>query len=342
MGIIPARAGFTRRPRWRAPRPTDHPRSRGVYPAQSGPPPHSTGSSPLARGLPRRVLRAARGRGIIPARAGFTRSSRTQTTGRRDHPRSRGVYRRSLRMGRTWIGSSPLARGLRGAALRIPRRPGIIPARAGFTLHRRRDRSQHADHPRSRGVYPQQRPRSPSPWGSSPLARGLPKEGSDQAAPSRIIPARAGFTRHRVRVLLQRPDHPRSRGVYPAMTPSLEGGPGSSPLARGLRCSLTGKRFTEGIIPARAGFTSKGDQESSGRRDHPRSRGVYPTTAELNKGLHGSSPLARGLRKPSTDTTPPSRIIPARAGFTDAGMASAAMPSDHPRSRGVYGCSWTR
>ena len=30
------------------------------------------------------------------------------------------------------------------------------------------------------------------------------------------------------------------------------------------------------------------------------------------------------------------RIIPARAGFTDMAVGIANMPTDHPRSRGVY------
>ena len=30
------------------------------------------------------------------------------------------------------------------------------------------------------------------------------------------------------------------------------------------------------------------------------------------------------------------RIIPARAGFTAASLATSVMPRDHPRSRGVY------
>ena len=73
----------------------------------------SAGSSPLARGLlePRPVnLGGAR---IIPARAGFTAKKRAERLERTDHPRSRGVYAGTLLVGRGWLGSSPLARGLR-------------------------------------------------------------------------------------------------------------------------------------------------------------------------------------------------------------------------------------
>ena len=49
--IIPARAGFTRPAQSPTRRTRDHPRSRGVYAAGSGPPASPPGSSPLARGL---------------------------------------------------------------------------------------------------------------------------------------------------------------------------------------------------------------------------------------------------------------------------------------------------
>ena len=71
-GIIPARAGFTCRPRREASSSADHPRSRGVYGRGFLPFPLRWGSSPLARGLRRKAVRSRRRGGIIPARAGFT------------------------------------------------------------------------------------------------------------------------------------------------------------------------------------------------------------------------------------------------------------------------------
>ena len=92
-GIIPARAGFTRPPTAAAPPSWDHPRSRGVYLMPSTSFFGMAGSSPLARGLQgHRVTRMGASR-IIPARAGFTFLSPSFTHFRRDHPRSRGVYR---------------------------------------------------------------------------------------------------------------------------------------------------------------------------------------------------------------------------------------------------------
>ena len=72
VGIIPARAGFTRGVHGRA----------GAHP----------GSSPLARGLPPGPGRRHSPRRIIPARAGFTGGYEPGSLGMRDHPRSRGVY----------------------------------------------------------------------------------------------------------------------------------------------------------------------------------------------------------------------------------------------------------
>ena len=52
--------------------PKDHPRSRGVYAGADLLDADPAGSSPLARGLPRREASEAAVRRIIPARAGFT------------------------------------------------------------------------------------------------------------------------------------------------------------------------------------------------------------------------------------------------------------------------------
>ena len=93
--------------------------------------------------------------------------------------------------------------------------------------------------------------------GSSPLARGLRPDDPDASSTTRIIPARAGFTRRVCQVIWAVEDHPRSRGVYFAWK-----------------------------IPLISEFT-----------DHPRSRGVYIIASTVDLELPGSSPLARGLRR---------------------------------------------
>ena len=91
------------------------------------------------------------------------------------------------------------------------------------------------DHPRSRGVYAEP-------------AYNFPYTGW-------IIPARAGFT---------------ATGQE-----EIVGRAGSSPLARGLRYEVDGRRYLTGIIPARAGFTPCAASTGTCPLDHPRSRGVY-------------------------------------------------------------------
>ena len=172
------------------------------------------------------------------------------------------------------------------------------------------------DHPRSRGVYPCEPPRWATTKGSSPLARGLPRQRAHHSETGRIIPARAGFTGKASRRASRAMDHPRSRGVYPPARLRITDIEGSSPLARGLRGNRPLPLHGDRIIPARAGFTRRRRRPSSASADHPRSRGVY--FSWIN------------------DTLIPGRIIPARAGFTTGAHGVGGTFKDHPRSRGVY------
>ena len=70
--IIPARAGFTNVLYPHSLIIGDHPRSRGVYQAQSTANIQNQGSSPLARGLLNVIHTSFSVKRIIPARAGFT------------------------------------------------------------------------------------------------------------------------------------------------------------------------------------------------------------------------------------------------------------------------------
>ena len=192
--IIPARAGFTVRSRPRGCSPGDHPRSRGVYDGALGNLIFKHGSSPLARGLraaPWRLPPAGR---IIPARAGFTSGGGSLGGCRADHPRSRGVYGGNTTHPPRPAGSSPLARGLLENGCLQSTAPGIIPARAGFTLRVDHSHDAGQDHPRSRGVYIDGLGERLHVGGSSPLARGLLGAYWVGLCEGGIIPARAGFT----------------------------------------------------------------------------------------------------------------------------------------------------
>ena len=172
-GIIPARAGFTRQPPAERPAVTDHPRSRGVYSIVRADDPDYEGSSPLARGLQFNLSGDKVTHGIIPARAGFTTLRHCRRRRTEDHPRSRGVYAGLMLNDPSPPGSSPLARGLLNERKFTTNKPGIIPARAGFTRPRPQQPRWCRDHPRSRGVYWKLLSRKKISAGSSPLARGL-------------------------------------------------------------------------------------------------------------------------------------------------------------------------
>ena len=193
---------------------------------------------------------------------------------------------------------------------------GIIPARAGSTHPYQTKARETPDHPRSRGVYRKRHVNTNGRTGSSPLARGLQVQWRDAAAPSGIIPARAGSTKGKPREHL------------------LPGG--SSPLARGLPRHHRRSRCCRRIIPARAGSTSGVGLNSAFAADHPRSRGVYLAALAGRAGFSGSSPLARGLRGLPGRSPAGGRIIPARAGSTAEVAEEDRLSGDHPRSRGVY------
>ena len=213
------------------------------------------GSSPLARGLHVSGFGDCSSTRIIPARAGFTLGIDPNTNTDTDHPRSRGVYIPLPVRDVPTAGSSPLARGLPSRPPRGGREDRIIPARAGFTATRLSRRGDSRDHPRSRGVYVVGSGTVSRNSGSSPLARGLLALARGPYHWTRIIPARAGFTRHSTHSSWSPQDHPRSRGVYYALTTPLVVPIGSSPLARGLRFPGTAHWRNMRIIPARAGFT---------------------------------------------------------------------------------------
>ena len=56
----------------------------------------------------------------------------------------------------------------------------------------------------------------------------------------------------------------------------------------------------------------------------------------MSASARGSSPLARGLLVGAGQVHVAPGIIPARAGFTQPVTQKRRVPSDHPRSRGVY------
>ena len=133
-GLIPARAGNTRRSLHGGRSRRAHPRSRGEHFVLSARLLWRMGSSPLARGTRPLVSDKISQGGLIPARAGNTVTGEVSGGG--------------------VAGSSPLARGTRGLDLLQSGASGLIPARAGNTETVLSDNNLSRAHPRSRGEHP--------------------------------------------------------------------------------------------------------------------------------------------------------------------------------------------
>ena len=180
--------------------------------------------------------------------------------------------------------------------------------------------------------------------GSSPLSRGIRRRWRMSLCFSGIIPALAGNTQPEKPVLVQRRDHPRSRGEYKAVRIAGPNPSGSSPLSRGIHAGRRRASAAAGIIPALAGNTKAGPRCGGTPRDHPRSRGEYPDFLKEEKTVTGSSPLSRGIPAEGIRAAIAERIIPALAGNTANSLTVSTPPADHPRSRGEYWLRpcWTR
>ena len=151
--LIPARAGNTRL-RWTARAVTAaHPRSRGEHMGSQGSSRSRSGSSPLARGTQVQKFRERWLRRLIPARAGNTRAVAPGRAPGTAHPRSRGEHSELLWLLGQDCGSSPLARGTRGACGASGTLSRLIPARAGNTAMFHVFMMGFPAHPRSRGEH---------------------------------------------------------------------------------------------------------------------------------------------------------------------------------------------
>ena len=158
-------------------------REDGIIPACAGstakrhcPPPFREGSSLHARGALDEPAVALAVGGIIPACAGSTARRTGPTTAGGDHPRMRGEHDHGSVPAIIGKGSSPHARGALGVAHALPRERGIIPACAGSTLTVPPTPTTCGDHPRMRGEHCTDASAIHAPVGSSPHARGAPRD----------------------------------------------------------------------------------------------------------------------------------------------------------------------
>ena len=254
------------------------------------------GSSPHARGTPRRRAPAAGDVRLIPACAGNTGSGRGMSAKPPAHPRMRGEHpARESCLARS-SGSSPHARGTPPAD-RPPGRPTrLIPACAGNTHSQHRVRRDRQAHPRMRGEHSVAWMPVRSRSGSSPHARGTPAGADFRRCHCRLIPACAGNTAFSSGSISQPAAHPRMRGEHLQAATLRHAEHGSSPHARG---TLLGKSCVGAcarLIPACAGNTTAAAKPNRPPPAHPRMRGEHIAPSRASAARAGSSPHARGTR----------------------------------------------
>ena len=234
------------------------------------------------------------------------------------------------------MGSSPHARGARGAGHAAEAARGIIPACAGSTSRLPCGPYPAWDHPRMRGEHAPETMESEPSVGSSPHARGAPAAYLSASELGGIIPACAGSTGCRRRPSGPRWDHPRMRGEHSRSASLSSGVSGSSPHARGARHAKPHAFGRNGIIPACAGSTPQNPCRTPPAWDHPRMRGEHIMCVASPVMAMGSSPHARGAHSLSFSSSAIPRIIPACAGSTPPRLPRRAPGRDHPRMRGEH------
>ena len=111
LGIIPARAGSSRKHPLGSRPCRDHPRACGEQRLPFWAPSRPAGSSPRVRGAAPDAGHAVHAVGIIPARAGSSSGRNTARHRRRDHPRACGEQLVCCRTVTKGEGSSPRVRG---------------------------------------------------------------------------------------------------------------------------------------------------------------------------------------------------------------------------------------
>ena len=271
---------------------------------------------------------------LIPARAGKTCSGWCRRRRSAAHPRACGENPGDRTESATLDGSSPRVRGKRGLQRRLRGFAGLIPARAGKTTCSTRGSPPTTAHPRACGENEVSVRRCASGEGSSPRVRGKPELLADSRVETRLIPARAGKTI----IIFGTPEniaaHPRACGENRPRPCRMFSCEGSSPRVRGKREVIDAHSARVGLIPARAGKTTRGIGPSVNPGAHPRACGENMPGGERVELGTGSSPRVRGKRTGTTPTPPPGRLIPARAGKTDfTGGGHWGSPA-HPRACG--------
>ena len=258
----------------------------------------ATGSSPRGRGKRQEVHAGHTGVGLIPARAGKTVPGWVAPVQERAHPRAGGENIAALVAGLVYFGSSPRGRGKLVLACNREPELGLIPARAGKTAQVVRITFVSTAHPRAGGENRRTTSRPRQQSGSSPRGRGKPGNHRLLRREPGLIPARAGKTARCPHGACSAAAHPRAGGEN-VIASSLE-------------------QYTRRLIPARAGKTRRNRPPRLTTRAHPRAGGENDCSRSAAALTAGSSPRGRGkpcIRRMRAGIR---RLIPARAGKTQA------------------------
>ena len=313
-GLIPARAGKTeplssaRKNHWA------HPRACGENGRGGAGQAVLQGSSPRVRGKPAGVSQGMGWGGLIPARAGKTRTRLALPLAWPAHPRACGENAVVVAYNKSEAGSSPRVRGKLGQRREGTPLRGLIPARAGKTSSTSRTPGSKRAHPRACGENPAASAMMPRPRG--------------------LIPARAGKTHAPPPSASPSPAHPRACGENHFVGNLTTDPEGSSPRVRGKPgCYSWEDRFPR-LIPARAGKTFVHCVPHRARWAHPRACGENAHYITVWRTCGGSSPRVRGKHVPHGGPPQLWRLIPARAGKTARRNVPGPAGPAHPRACG--------
>ena len=191
-------------------------------------------------------------------------------------------------------------------------------------------------HPRVCGEHPTEFTAGTSTIGSSPRVRGTLQASLGLSMNRRFIPACAGNTRTLIDSTRPQSVHPRVCGEHPVeilVAPLCDG---SSPRVRGTpspgRSHRSGSRF----IPACAGNTIPGVDDTSNEAVHPRVCGEHRSRRSRVWSRNGSSPRVRGTRTTLDRELDRIRFIPACAGNTACNHPDLPGAPVHPRVCGEH------
>ena len=252
------------------------------------------------------------------------------------HPRVGGEHCRATRTPHSSAGSSPRGRGTPCDMSHQPRHFRFIPAWAGNTSARGRDRAVLPVHPRVGGEHGSPGRGEYRCAGSSPRGRGTPARAPGRRASGRFIPAWAGNTHRGRAVRAAPPVHPRVGGEHITPFGSYDEVVGSSPRGRGTPYRYLSPYVSLRFIPAWAGNTRAGIRRAPVITVHPRVGGEHNSVIPDAEALTGSSPRGRGTQKADRLARHCDRFIPAWAGNTPHGASPPlSCAGSSPRGRGT-------